>query len=512
MGNALALKIHHIGDTNLLKTILFSDNQPIVPYIHYITKINNYYPENIRKNLVINQFTIFDILTRKEYVIRIERVESTLFFDRLSFTLDTVPIIQNFLLVTKVFNGSLAELKALKPHINILLGLENEYFTKFEDVEKAIKNKQNKFIFYDFLNEKIDLLDFNTERYGDYLGFECELRRIEEMGSIIKSVKKDNTLTNSRYSEIKNDGINQGTLLSKKIESESNMDNHSEQNYLNTFTTTLSESKMKLQEDKSELTIENNKNKFQIYTEINEEICDKTEPLINKRTQFAIQNENLKPSYNNLSISLKNDKIVNKDPYELEDLNDNKILHEGSNLLLKNETILEPTVFKEKSFSNSLNNNALTPRNEIIDSKYPKLQDEIIYKEINLSKKIESELPDTKFSSTSKNIENEISISNGNNNFNYQNECKNNNEISNYVNENCNSSTYLNTTKNRIKNKYNKKLLIYEKVDSNYNFLKISVGTCSQKIILIKGFKLWENELKANPSISILESNTIYIN
>ena len=68
-----------------------------------------------------------------------------------------------------------------------------------------------------------------------------------------------------------------------------------------------------------------------------------------------------------------------------------------------------------------------------------------------------------------------------------------------------------NFSSSQIKTKYNKKLLIYDKVDSNYNYMNMNISE-AEKVILIKSFLLSEDGITFQPSMKSLDNNTIDVN
>lgn len=196
MGNAYALKIKKIDDMNILKDIIFGQDYKIVDYLYYITKINKYYVENFRKGTIISEFTILDILTRKEYNIVIERVEAGYFFDGLHYSLEEIPQkIDTVLFISTVIEGSTSYIHGVTAGNMILLGNEQKYFRSFADIENEIVNKNARFIFYDFENKKIVEVDFEKFRSEEgelKMGFECQERGLDEVLKGDIKVKEEN--------------------------------------------------------------------------------------------------------------------------------------------------------------------------------------------------------------------------------------------------------------------------------------------------------------------------------
>jgi hypothetical protein len=196
MGSSYALKIKEIKDSNILKEIVFNENKRIVEYLYFITKINKYLIENFRKNSLIKEFTIKNVLTNKEVNIVIERVESGYFFQGLTYSIDVLPQLEQVLIVSKVLENSLAEKEKLQNDIYIILGNENSYFKSISDIEQEIIKSNAKFICYNIVTENIMFVDF--EKYRDelkenfVLGMECEERNVNTIFQSAE-VKKDSS-------------------------------------------------------------------------------------------------------------------------------------------------------------------------------------------------------------------------------------------------------------------------------------------------------------------------------
>lgn len=200
MGNTYALKIKKINENNLLNGIIFNHDRRIVEYVHYITKLNKYYVENFRRGTIISEFTIYDIITKEEHNIVIERVEAGFFFDGLEFSLELIPRLEKVLFVTNVFDDSISaqKYKDLKFSNTLLLGNDIKYFNGFKDIEMEISNKNARFIFYNFDQDKIFKVDFELHR-EDTKEFRmgCEMEEIEEINlkGILLNRNKLKTIT-----------------------------------------------------------------------------------------------------------------------------------------------------------------------------------------------------------------------------------------------------------------------------------------------------------------------------
>jgi hypothetical protein len=195
MGNAYALKIKKINDNNLLKDVVFGQGGKILEYVHFITKINKYYIENFRKNTVINDFTIYNVFTKKENQIFIERVESGYFFEGLEYNLEPIPNIEKFLFISNVIEDGICKKFGVHSNSTILLGNEEKYFNSIKNVEEEVEKLNAKFIFYDYIEEKIIKIDFEDYRNMSNselrMGFECEERYLNEI-NLIKNIQKEN--------------------------------------------------------------------------------------------------------------------------------------------------------------------------------------------------------------------------------------------------------------------------------------------------------------------------------
>jgi hypothetical protein len=174
MGNTYGLKIKNIRNDHILKDLVVSNNEKIVEYVYYITRINKFFIENFEKKSLIKEFTLFNIFNKKEYNIATEVVESGYFFDGLEYKCEEIQKIGCFLLVTNVMESSCA-FEKISSGESILLGDSYKYYNCFKDVENAIKNQKAKFIFYDIVKRIIVEIDF-----GDTNGLGIEIIEIDE--------------------------------------------------------------------------------------------------------------------------------------------------------------------------------------------------------------------------------------------------------------------------------------------------------------------------------------------
>jgi hypothetical protein len=211
MGNNYSIKIKNISQKNLLKEIVLKDSLKIKEYIYYITKINKYFVENFKKNWLIKEFTILNILTRKEYNVVIERVETGYFFEGLEYSLEILPQIEEVLYISNVLVGSISHENNLIPNQTILLGTHDKYFSNLSQIEEEIKQKNANFIFFDFKKEEIIRVNyeqFRNKETGELrLGFECEVKDVRE---IAEKMSKISNFSNNVFSfpQPENNNIN----------------------------------------------------------------------------------------------------------------------------------------------------------------------------------------------------------------------------------------------------------------------------------------------------------------
>jgi hypothetical protein len=239
MGNAYALKIKKINDNNLLKDIVFNNEQRIVEYIYFITKINKFYVENFRRGSIISDFTICNIFNRKEHNIVIDRVEAGYFFEGLEYSIEYVPSIEKVLIISKVIENTVSYDKQIRPNVTMILGNDKNYFSKISDIENELTNKNANFIFYDFENEKIFSINFEDFREADgklTMGFEVQEINVNQVMCYRKNkfntkenevnlINKTNGFSNIKLSEErKANGINDITDYNYKTTFTGNSD------------------------------------------------------------------------------------------------------------------------------------------------------------------------------------------------------------------------------------------------------------------------------------------------
>jgi hypothetical protein len=188
MGSSFGIKVLNLTEHHILKGITFN-NRKFVEYIYYITKINRFHIENVKKNMIMNEFTITNIITKKDFSIMIERVEIGYFLEGMKYKCEVMPNLEKMIMITNVLEGSLGELVSLVPNETIVVGTEVVFFDSLVDIEKMITEKKADFMFYNLSQEKIFRVDFEGYRKDDgelRLGFECEEMKIEDLAKLIE--------------------------------------------------------------------------------------------------------------------------------------------------------------------------------------------------------------------------------------------------------------------------------------------------------------------------------------
>ena len=185
MGSSLGLKIKSIEKNETIKSITFMANKyHIVPYVYFITKINNIFVEEFRKNQIVKNFTVYNVITQKEYTISIEYMQSDVFVKGIEYEGKEFPQLNQFLLISNVAKNSISDKCGIVKDEMILLGNKSNYFTTINDVVMDVQNKKEEFVFYNFKKDYMIVINFTEKRKevkceGDGLGFECqEISRI----------------------------------------------------------------------------------------------------------------------------------------------------------------------------------------------------------------------------------------------------------------------------------------------------------------------------------------------
>jgi hypothetical protein len=320
MGSSFGIKVLNVPDTHILKEITFN-NRRFVEYIYYITKINKFYIENVKRNMIMNEFTILNILTKKEYSVIIERVEIGYFMDGLVYKTEDIPEITKLILISNVIEDSVAMREGIVPGKTLLLGNSDVYFNSLSDIEKYIIDKKAEFVFFNFDEDKVFKVNFENYRNekGELsLGFECEEIKIEAFNKIIedkehkilggntglfeftenKIINTDEKLQQKEYKEenkvsnnalLQNAELNNNTKLDERRPDEISATDEKQPNKL------VSNQKNKPNGDESNLTLQTD-NPF---------LNTETETITHNNNPFDNDDE----SYNNNYIITNNHKV-----------------------------------------------------------------------------------------------------------------------------------------------------------------------------------------------------------
>ena len=284
MGNSIGIKLISISNNQILNSIIFPEtNNKIIPYIYFISKINDIFIQNFNKSNIINKITLFNIITLKETNINLNKTTTENILKDVNYLVCKYPNINNFLLISNVIKNSFSEKKKIKKNKMILIGTDKKYFNNINDIMESINDKKSKFIFYNF--EEDYLLEINNEENKD-----------ENLGFEIQEMKRESFI--KFYIE-----YNQEKRKEKKIKEERLK-----------IEKLIEEKNKKIKEDeKNNITNENQINDNQNNNN-NENIIENNKNNINN-INIIKENENNIENINNLKIKekyKKNLKIYNK--------------------------------------------------------------------------------------------------------------------------------------------------------------------------------------------------------
>ena len=174
MGNSIGIKLISISNNEILNSIIFPEtNNKIIPYIYFISKINDIFIQNFNKSNIIHKITLFNIITLKETNINLNNTTTENILKDVNYLVCKYPNINNFLLISNVIKNSFSEKKKIKKNKMILIGTDKKYFNNINDITESLNDKKSKFIFYNF--EEDYLLEINNEENKDEnLGFEIQ--------------------------------------------------------------------------------------------------------------------------------------------------------------------------------------------------------------------------------------------------------------------------------------------------------------------------------------------------
>ena len=182
MGNSIGIKLTSIKENSLLKKIKLGKDPSfsILPYIYFISKINDIPIDSDIKHEFIEKFTLRNIYTEKEFEINIDKIKSDKFSNEFSFKIEDFPKINQVLILSSIKENSISEKCNLKKEQIILLGNEKKYFQSINDVIQCVNSNNKKFIFFNFIEDKVFQIDFNEKikvfnfENKEELGFECQ--------------------------------------------------------------------------------------------------------------------------------------------------------------------------------------------------------------------------------------------------------------------------------------------------------------------------------------------------
>lgn len=207
MGNSNGIKIKNCENNEVIRDIKLKDNQKIIPFVHYIVKLNRFQVENFPKEHLVKEFTILDFITEKHNVIHIDKMELGCFINGLDYSYGEIPDKNQFILITHVLDNSPSKQFNIKPNYTLLLGDEDNYFDSVDMINHNIKNKKFKFVFYDLLSNHTFIADYK-DKFQDLeiekitLGIECgHISRLRLLKIIDKSSKSTNEQNHSEKLE-----------------------------------------------------------------------------------------------------------------------------------------------------------------------------------------------------------------------------------------------------------------------------------------------------------------------
>ena len=456
MGSSLGLKIKSIEKNETIKSITFMANKyHIVPYVYFITKINNFV-EEFRKNQIVKNFTVYNVITQKEYTISIEYMQSDAFVKGIEYERKELPQLNQFLLISNVAKNSISDKCGIIKDEMILLGNKSNYFTAINDVVMDVQNKKEEFVFYNFKKDYMIVINFTEKRIemkceGEGLGFECqEISRINFITYYYNFEEEEKGLnTIDELLKDKNgDGIVHGLSDEekddKKIKEQNNKEEiiqlnkeieQKEEDIKDTNNINEADSKTTVEQQKVipepvvslEEKITNTNNVFQENKEEHQE--EKKEKLIDNKN-----NDNVNPIIEEVQQSINN--------------NNEQTSNQASNLLSLNEMIIsEPPNQEEK------------PLQTLEDSLKDKAKIEEI---IDTRKK-----PDTSSTDTPNKKEEQTQPINS----------------SSPIKEEQKEQSIPDSNVLIPKEKYKKELPVYSKIDLNYNFIRKKDNTSTNNLI-----------------------------
>ena len=180
MGSSIALKILNIDSNELLKQTVFMDNKHLLPYLYFITRINKFFVEDFKQDQTVKNFTIYNVITKKEYNIIIEPLQTEKFLKGLVYEASEYPNYYQALVVSDIEKGSLSEKCGVVKREMMLLGTTKKYLFQISEVGNEIQKGNEEFVFYNFKKDYVVVVNFKEqkEKEGNKdkggLGFELQ--------------------------------------------------------------------------------------------------------------------------------------------------------------------------------------------------------------------------------------------------------------------------------------------------------------------------------------------------
>ena len=440
MGNSIGIKLTSIKENSLLKKIKLGKDPSfsILPYIYFISKINDIPIDSDIKHEFIEKFTLRNIYTEKEFDINIDKIKSDKFSNEFSFKIEDFPKINQVLILSSIKENSISEKCNLKKEQIILLGNEKKYFQSINDVIQCVNSNNKKFIFFNFIEDKVFQIDFNEKikvfnfENKEELGFECQEITINYFLKFYYESEWGKDQMNKYNNQTEHiDNKNKESLTDKKNieENNSNMsDNETNNNKDNNEVNNIQDNNIQ----------DNNIQDNNIQDNIIQDNNNKDNNIQdNNNKDNNIQDNNNKDNNKNNNIQDNNEVNNIQDNNKKNDLKDN--IKENNKV---NENIIE------KNENDDKNNGVEIIKN--INSEVKENNNNMMKESINKNLKSEEN-----------NIKNNI-IKENENDYNK----KNTNHPKEYQNEKKIKKNIF-----KIKEKYKKNFPIYSQIDSNFRFI-----------------------------------------
>ena len=486
MGNTWGVKIKSVEENETIRALTFmSRKYHILPYVYYISKINDLSVELFAKNQIVKCFSIYNIITKKEYNISIEYMQADAFLKGIEYESCEFPTLKQILLISNVAKGSISESLGIQKEEMILLGNKNKYFTLISDVVQDIQNEKEEFIFYNFKKDYIVIIDFKQKKKEievevKGLGFECQ--EISLANFIHYYYNYEEEKQNKKDKEIANSTNGLGVVHGMdEIEKKAKSLNEKEKNKsinkeVQKVDNTDTKEKNIIQEDKKDennnkTNVSENKNKEEANkiidnsSEIPQEKKEITNENIKENKKAEIKNEssNIHPLSSNLT-SLNELIISQPEIKENNKNNEHSQIHgqEESKLPTLNDIVEahpQKNIFEEEPEVQKEEKEKIKELTELFEAP-PKNEE----KKVNETPKINKQTART---AESENIKNEKS------------------NAQPIIKEENKKSEISDKQKDNLipKEKYKKELPIYSKIDLNYNYIKKNENSSSLNLL-----------------------------